>query len=84
MRFFISSLILIGSMFFVVGDANAVTHQGLANTSYELTLSSSASIRARTDVQIRRIKLMMTNRQTAPDAAIDWIKKLQINLRGQK
>lgn len=84
MRYFFCVSVFVNSAFLGVGSAYGVARQDSGLESYELSMSSEATQRARTDVQIRRIKHMMTHRQTTTDAAFERLRKIQNNLSGKK
>jgi hypothetical protein len=64
--------------------AGAVTRTAPAQASdQDSALTTTAAVRARTDVQIRRIKSLIVKRQVNQEAAYEQLERLQKNLRGQ-
>jgi hypothetical protein len=63
--------------------AGAVTKSTPAPSEQDSALTTTAAARARTDVQIRRIKSLIVKRQVNQEAAYEQLERLQKNLRGQ-
>ena len=65
-----------------VPTACAITRPSPVDAVVEQALTPLDAVRAQTDVQIRRIKSMIVNRQLNQDAAYELLQRLQKNLRG--
>lgn len=79
-------LLVIGILQAQSKTANAVTPVAptSSNEVVEEALTPLDAMRALTDVQIRRIKNMIVNRQVNQDTAYEELQRLQKNLRGEK